>query len=83
MLLESSESAKPNIDCAFLSQLRAILFHVAILSRRSAESGLVILHSAFLILRTMLSIMVARLDGLIVRDIVKADGKGFMRGLAL
>lgn len=27
--------------------------------------------------------MVARLDGLIVRDIVKADAKGFMRGLAL
>lgn len=27
--------------------------------------------------------MVARLDGKIVRDIVKADGKGFMRGLAL
>ena len=27
--------------------------------------------------------MVARLDGSIVRDIVKADGKGFMKGLAL
>ena len=27
--------------------------------------------------------MVARLDGMIVRDIVKADGKGFLKGLAL
>jgi len=42
-----------------------------------------VLHSTFLILRTVLSILVARLDGRIVRDLVKADGKGFLKGLGL
>jgi ATP-binding cassette, subfamily D (ALD), peroxisomal long-chain fatty acid import protein len=43
----------------------------------------VVAHSFFLILRTVLSIGVARLDGMIVRDLVRADGKGFLRGLGL
>jgi ATP-binding cassette, subfamily D (ALD), peroxisomal long-chain fatty acid import protein len=41
------------------------------------------MHSVFLILRTMLSIAVARLDGMIVRDLVSADAKGFLKGLGL
>ena len=44
---------------------------------------LVILHSVFLVLRTVLSVAVARLDGMIVRDLVSADGKGFLKGLGL
>jgi ATP-binding cassette, subfamily D (ALD), peroxisomal long-chain fatty acid import protein len=43
----------------------------------------VVAHSFFLILRTVLSIGVARLDGMIVRDLVRADGKGFLKGLGL
>jgi ATP-binding cassette, subfamily D (ALD), peroxisomal long-chain fatty acid import protein len=35
------------------------------------------------VLRTVLSVVVARLDGRIVRDLVSADGKGFIRGLGL
>ncbi len=31
----------------------------------------------------MLSVGVARLDGMLVRDIVSADGKGFLRNLGL
>lgn len=31
----------------------------------------------------MLSVAVARLDGRIVRDLVSADGKGFLKGLGL
>ncbi|KIM36688.1 hypothetical protein M413DRAFT_449030 [Hebeloma cylindrosporum] len=82
-LLPPKTAHKPNIDAAFLSQLRAIMFRVAIPAWKSPETGIIILHSTFLVLRTLLSILVARLDGRLVRDIVKADGKGFLKGLGL
>ncbi|KAJ7136070.1 ABC transporter transmembrane region 2-domain-containing protein [Mycena epipterygia] len=78
-----SATAKPNIDAAFLRQLKAILFRVAFPAVRSKETLIVVLHSFFLVLRTVLSIAVARLDGRIVRDLVRADGKGFLQGLGL
>ncbi|KAI9364105.1 ABC transporter transmembrane region 2-domain-containing protein [Pilaira anomala] len=46
------------------------------------EAGLLVLHSIFLILRTYLSVVVARLDGRIVRDLVNGHGKRFLTGLA-
>lgn len=75
--------SKPNIDTAFLRQLRAILFRIAFPSFRSKETLIVVLHSFFLVLRTVLSVAVARLDGRIARDLVSADGKGFLKGLGL
>ena len=45
------------------------------------ETALLIAHFAFLIGRTWLSVVVARLDGAIVRDLVAANGKGFAKGL--
>lgn len=68
---------------AFVRQLKAILFRVAFPSLRSKETLILTLHSFFLVLRTVLSIAVARLDGIIVRDLVKADGRGFLKGLGL
>ena len=44
---------------------------------------ILVMHSFFLVLRTVLSIGVARLDGRIVRDLVSADGKGFAKGIGL
>lgn len=41
------------------------------------------LHTSFLILRTYLSVLVARLDGRLVRDLVSANGQSFLRGLGL
>ncbi|KAJ7721960.1 ABC transporter transmembrane region 2-domain-containing protein [Mycena maculata] len=76
-------TAKPNIDAVFLRQLKAILFRIAFPSWRSKETLIVVLHSFFLVMRTVLSIAVARLDGRIVRDLVRADGKGFLKGLGL
>ncbi|THH19625.1 hypothetical protein EW146_g1583 [Bondarzewia mesenterica] len=73
---------KPNVDRSFLRQLLAIL-RVVFPSYRSKEVGIVLLHSVFLVLRTVLSVGVAKLDGRIVRDLVSANGKGFLRGLGL
>ncbi|EKM76452.1 hypothetical protein AGABI1DRAFT_131279 [Agaricus bisporus var. burnettii JB137-S8] len=85
-LLSTSTQAKPNLDLAFLRQLRSIicciLFPPAKLWRNK-DLGIVLMHSSFLVLRTVLSIMVARLDGRIVRDLVKSDGKGFLKGIVL
>ncbi|KAF8340930.1 ABC transporter transmembrane region 2-domain-containing protein [Amanita rubescens] len=81
--IPSSVKAKPNIDAAFLQQFRAILSRIAFPHLQSKETLIVFSHSCFLILRTVLSIAVAKLDGVIVRDLVKGDGKGFLRGLGL
>lgn len=40
------------------------------------------MHSFFLLLRTYLSLLVAKLDGVLVRDLVSGNGRGFARGLA-
>ncbi|KAL0958420.1 hypothetical protein HGRIS_000560 [Hohenbuehelia grisea] len=82
-LLTASSQAKPNVDRSFVRQLRAILFRIAFPKLRSKETLIVLLHSFFLVLRTVLSVGVARLDGVIVRDLIRADGKGFLKGLAL
>ncbi|TBU61179.1 ABC transporter transmembrane region 2-domain-containing protein [Dichomitus squalens] len=75
-------SHKPNLDKTFLRQLFAIL-KIAFPSWHSKEALLLVMHSSFLVLRTVLSIAVARLDGRIVRDLVSADGKGFAKGIGL
>jgi len=76
--LTAAVKAKPNIDTAFLSQLRAILFRVAFPSFRSKETLIVFLHSVFLVMRTVLSVAVARLDGRIARDLVRPFYLGYL-----
>lgn len=39
------------------------------------------LHTSFLVLRTYLSLVVARVDGLLVRDLVSRDSKKFIRSM--
>ncbi|KAG8965115.1 hypothetical protein FRC03_000921 [Tulasnella sp. 419] len=73
---------RPGVDKNFLKQLAAIL-RIVFPSWYSKEVWIVALHSTFLVLRTVLSVGVARLDGKIVRSLVSADGKGFLRGLGL
>ncbi|KAG8812581.1 hypothetical protein FRC17_001958 [Serendipita sp. 399] len=74
------KSHKPNVDRLFLKQLLAIL-RIVFPSLTSKEVGILLLHTFFLVTRTVLSVYVAHLDGRLVRDIVSADGKGFLRGL--
>lgn len=47
----------------------------------SKETGLLLSHGMFLMLRTYLSLVVARLDGEIVRDLVAGNGKSFIWGI--
>ncbi|KAF8067672.1 ABC transporter transmembrane region 2-domain-containing protein [Lyophyllum atratum] len=81
--LPPAAKAKPNIDKTFLRQLRAILFRIAFPSFQTKETLIVLSHSFFLVLRTVLSVVVARLDGRLARDLVSANGKGFLKGLGL
>ncbi|CAG8549508.1 11860_t:CDS:2 [Acaulospora colombiana] len=71
---------KVGVNRAFFKQLVAIL-QIILPRVRSKEVFLLILHSVFLLLRTWLSIVVAKLDGRIVRDLVSANGKEFLKGI--
>lgn len=71
---------KPGLNLAFLHQFLSLL-NIMIPRWNSKESGLLISHSVFLMLRTYLSLVVARLDGEIVRDLVAGNGKAFLWGI--
>ncbi|KAI9883459.1 MAG: hypothetical protein M1823_004771 [Watsoniomyces obsoletus] len=71
---------KPGLNLAFLHQFLSLL-SIMIPRWNSKESALLLSHSAFLILRTYLSLVVARLDGEIVRDLVAGHGRSFMWGI--
>ncbi|KAK0519828.1 ATP-binding cassette long-chain fatty acid transporter pxa1 [Tilletia horrida] len=78
----AATAKKVGVNKEFFRQLRAI-FMILIPHSNSREVFIFALHSFFLVLRTYLSVLVARLDGAIVRDLVSANGKGFLRGLGL
>ncbi len=75
-----SAQTKPGLNLAFLHQFLSLM---SIMTPRwsSKEAGLLVSHAAFLMLRTYLSLVVARLDGDIVRDLVAGKGKAFLLGL--
>jgi ATP-binding cassette subfamily D (ALD) long-chain fatty acid import protein len=72
---------KPGLNLAFLHQFLSLL-NIMIPRWNSKETGLLVSHSVFLMLRTYLSLVVARLDGEIVRDLVAGNGKAFLWGIA-
>ena len=74
------KAKRVGVNAAFFKQLRAI-FRILIPRSSSKEVVLFAMHTSFLLLRTYLSLLVAKLDGIIVRDLVSGDGKGFARGL--
>lgn len=57
------------------------LLKIVIPGWRSKELRLIVSHSVFLILRTMLSLYVAELDGRLVSSLVRGKGKDFLLGL--
>lgn len=75
-----SAQTKPGLNLAFLHQFLSLL-SIMIPRWNSKEAGLLVSHGVFLMLRTYLSLIVARLDGEIVRDLVAGNGKLFLWGL--
>ena len=71
---------KPGLNLAFLHQFLSLL-SIVVPRWNSKESALLLGHSLFLVLRTYLSLVVARLDGEIVRDLVAANGRAFVWGI--
>ncbi|KAI4168177.1 MAG: hypothetical protein LQ343_006616 [Gyalolechia ehrenbergii] len=73
-------NTKPGLNIAFLHQFLSLL-SIMIPHWNSKESGLLLSQGIFLLLRTYLSLVVTRLDGEIVRDLVAGNGRGFLWGI--
>ncbi|KAL9600916.1 MAG: hypothetical protein Q9219_002851 [cf. Caloplaca sp. 3 TL-2023] len=74
-------NTKPGLNIAFLHQFLSLL-SIMIPHWNSKESGLLLSQGGFLLLRTYLSLVVTRLDGEIVRDLVAGNGRAFLWGIA-
>lgn len=71
---------KPGLNLAFLHQFLSLL-SIMVPRWNGKESGLLLSQGVFLLLRTYLSLLVARLDGEIVRDLVAGNGNSFVWGI--
>lgn len=71
---------KVGVNREFFRNL-ARLLKIVIPSWRSKELRLLMSHSVFLVLRTLLSLYVAELDGRLVSNLVRGKGKDFLLGL--
>ncbi|GAA6006497.1 uncharacterized protein JCM10292_003794 [Rhodotorula paludigena] len=65
------------VDALFFQRLSRLL-RIVLPSLRSKEASLLVLHTFFLVLRTLLSLYVAALDGSIVSALVRAQPKQFL-----
>ena len=73
-------NTKPGLNIAFLYQFLSLL-NIMIPHWNSKEAGLLFSQGLFLLLRTYLSLVVTRLDGEIVRDLVAGNGRSFLWGI--
>ncbi|KAL3463367.1 ABC transporter transmembrane region 2-domain-containing protein [Aspergillus heterothallicus] len=73
-------TTKPGLNLAFLHQFLS-LGSIMVPRWGSKETGLLMSHGVFLLLRTYLSLLIARLDGEIVRDLVAGKGRAFTWGI--
>lgn len=73
-------TTKPGLNLAFLHQFLS-LASIMVPRWGSKETGLLMSHGVFLLLRTYLSLLIARLDGEIVRDLVAGKGRAFLWGI--
>lgn len=68
------------IDSVFFRRLLRLL-KIVIPGFRSKEAMLLAAHSAFLVLRTIISLYIATLDGKLVAALVKGQGAEFLKGI--
>jgi ATP-binding cassette, subfamily D (ALD), peroxisomal long-chain fatty acid import protein len=78
--VDSGRNKRVEINRDFFRSLFRLL-KIVIPGVRSKELRLLISHSVFLVLRTMLSLYVAELDGKVVSSLVKGKGREFLLGL--
>lgn len=74
------KSPQGSVDRRFFEQLKFIL-RICIPQWRSKTLAIILLHSGFLVLRTYLSVVVAKIDGRLVKNLVAANKKEFLVGL--
>jgi ATP-binding cassette subfamily D (ALD) long-chain fatty acid import protein len=77
---EATSRKKVELNREFFKNLLRLL-KICIPGWRSKEFRLLISHSVFLVLRTMISLYVAELDGRLVSSLVRGKGKDFLWGL--
>ncbi|KAH8717135.1 ABC transporter transmembrane region 2 [Phaeosphaeriaceae sp. PMI808] len=77
---EATGRKKVELNREFFKSLLRLL-KICIPGWKSKELRLIISHSIFLILRTMISLYVAELDGKLVSSLVRGKGKEFLTGL--
>ncbi|KAF7720116.1 ABC transporter D family protein [Penicillium ucsense] len=77
---EQPRRKRVEINREFFKNLLRLL-KIVIPGWRSKELRLLISHSVFLVLRTLLSLYVAELDGRLVSSLVRGKGKEFLLGL--
>lgn len=69
------------VDAVFFERLRRLL-KIVIPGAKSKEAMLIIAHSFFLVMRTIISLYVAELDGRIVSSLVRSKTREFLKGIA-
>jgi ATP-binding cassette subfamily D (ALD) long-chain fatty acid import protein len=77
---EATGRKKVELNREFFKSLLRLL-RICVPGWKSKELRLIISHSVFLILRTMISLYVAELDGRLVSSLVRGKGKEFLTGL--
>jgi ATP-binding cassette, subfamily D (ALD), peroxisomal long-chain fatty acid import protein len=77
---DATARKKVEINREFFKNLLRLL-RIVIPGWRSKELRLLISHSMFLVIRTLLSLYVAELDGRLVSNLVRGKGREFLMGL--
>ena len=77
---DATARRKVELDREFFNNLGRLL-RICIPGWKSREARLLAQHSVFLVTRTLISLYIAKLDGRLVRDLVRGRAKDFLKSL--